>query len=76
MIPLVVLEEGSYEKDVLIYVNLGVPQMVGGMCDLFLLLTLVVVTHALWYLRIYTNKSTERPTVECSIKRKYDVIKS
>lgn len=30
MVPLVVLEEGSYEKDVLMYVNLGVPQMVGG----------------------------------------------
>ncbi|XP_055696022.1 sodium/calcium exchanger 1 isoform X2 [Lutzomyia longipalpis] len=29
MIPLVVLEEGSYEKDVLLYVNLGEPQMVG-----------------------------------------------
>lgn len=32
MIPLVVMEEGSYEKDVLLYINLGVPQMVGGMC--------------------------------------------
>lgn len=31
-IPLIVLEEGSYEKDVLMYINLGVPQMVGGMC--------------------------------------------
>lgn len=31
MIPLIVLEEGSYEKDVLVYINLGVPQMVGGM---------------------------------------------
>ncbi|XP_055696023.1 sodium/calcium exchanger 1 isoform X3 [Lutzomyia longipalpis] len=30
MIPLVVLEEGSYEKDVLLYVNLGEPQMVGA----------------------------------------------
>lgn len=30
MIPLVILEEGSYEKDVLFYVNLGEPQMVGG----------------------------------------------
>lgn len=29
-IPLVILEEGSYEKDVLLYVNLGEPQMVGG----------------------------------------------
>lgn len=29
-IPLVILEEGSYEKDVLFYVNLGEPQMVGG----------------------------------------------
>ncbi|XP_059610533.1 sodium/calcium exchanger 1 [Phlebotomus argentipes] len=29
MIPLVILEEGSYEKDVLLYVNLGEPQMVG-----------------------------------------------
>lgn len=24
------MEEGSYEKDVLLYVNLGEPQMVGG----------------------------------------------
>lgn len=32
MIPLAVLEEGSYEKDVIMYINLGVPQMVGGMC--------------------------------------------
>ncbi|XP_055697182.1 sodium/calcium exchanger 1 isoform X3 [Phlebotomus papatasi] len=30
MIPLVILEEGSYEKDVLLYVNLGEPQMVGA----------------------------------------------
>lgn len=30
IIPLVILEEGSYEKDVLFYVNLGEPQMVGG----------------------------------------------
>lgn len=30
IIPLVILEEGSYEKDVLLYVNLGEPQMVGG----------------------------------------------
>lgn len=29
-IPLVIIEEGSYEKDVLFYVNLGEPQMVGG----------------------------------------------
>ncbi|XP_031629723.1 sodium/calcium exchanger 1 isoform X2 [Contarinia nasturtii] len=29
-IPLVILEEGSYEKDVLLYVNLGEPQMVGA----------------------------------------------
>lgn len=29
-IPLIILEEGSYEKDVLFYVNLGEPQMVGG----------------------------------------------
>ncbi|GAB0087601.1 uncharacterized protein DMENIID0001_019290 [Sergentomyia squamirostris] len=29
MIPLMILEEGSYEKDVLLYVNLGEPQMVG-----------------------------------------------
>lgn len=29
-IPLVILEEGSYEKDVLLYVNIGEPQMVGG----------------------------------------------
>lgn len=27
---MVILEEGSYEKDVLFYVNLGEPQMVGG----------------------------------------------
>lgn len=32
IIPLVILEEGSYEKDVLLYVNLGEPQMVGGNC--------------------------------------------
>lgn len=30
IIPLVILEEGSYEKDVLFYVNLGEPQMIGG----------------------------------------------
>ena len=30
VIPLVILEEGSYEKDVLFYVNIGEPQMVGG----------------------------------------------
>lgn len=30
IIPLVILEEGSYEKDVLFYVNIGEPQMVGG----------------------------------------------
>lgn len=30
IIPLVILEEGSYEKDVLMYVNIGEPQMVGG----------------------------------------------
>lgn len=29
-IPLVILEEGSYEKDVLLYVNIGEPHMVGG----------------------------------------------
>lgn len=29
-IPLIILEEGSYEKDVLFYVNLGEPEMVGG----------------------------------------------
>jgi solute carrier family 8 (sodium/calcium exchanger) len=29
VIPLVILEEGSYEKDVLFYVNLGEPEMVG-----------------------------------------------
>ncbi|KAG5669770.1 hypothetical protein PVAND_000064 [Polypedilum vanderplanki] len=29
-IPLVILEEGSYEKDVLFYVNLGEPQMIGA----------------------------------------------
>ncbi|CRL05215.1 CLUMA_CG018329, isoform A [Clunio marinus] len=28
-IPLVILEEGSYEKDVLFYVNIGEPQMIG-----------------------------------------------
>ncbi|CAO1425502.1 unnamed protein product [Diamesa serratosioi] len=32
-IPLVILEEGSYEKDVLLYVNLGPPQMIGGTDD-------------------------------------------
>lgn len=30
VIPLVILEEGSYEKDVLLYVNIGEPNMVGG----------------------------------------------
>ncbi|XP_070493895.1 sodium/calcium exchanger Calx isoform X2 [Chironomus tepperi] len=30
VIPLVILEEGSYEKDVLFYVNIGEPQMVGA----------------------------------------------
>lgn len=30
IIPLVILEEGSYEKDVLFYVNIGEPQMIGG----------------------------------------------
>lgn len=29
-IPLNIIEEDSYEKDVLFYVNLGDPQMVGG----------------------------------------------
>lgn len=31
-IPLIIIEEGSYEKDVLLYANLGEPQMVGGNC--------------------------------------------
>lgn len=29
-IPLIILEEGSYEKDVLFYVNIGEPTMIGG----------------------------------------------
>lgn len=31
------MEEGSYEKDVLLYVNIGEPQMVGGklICFIF-----------------------------------------
>lgn len=35
-IPLVILEEGSYEKDVLLYVNIGEPQMVGGKNEQFI----------------------------------------
>lgn len=37
-IPLVILEEGSYEKDVLLYVNIGEPQMVGGKKTFFKLI--------------------------------------
>ena len=41
---MVVLEEGSYEKDVLMYINLGVPQMVGGRCSF---LTRSLLWHSL-----------------------------
>lgn len=42
-IPLIILEEGSYEKDVLFYVNLGEPQMVGGNTLIDALLFVVVL---------------------------------
>lgn len=35
-IPLIIIEEGSYEKDVLFYVNLGEPQMVGGKISIYI----------------------------------------
>lgn len=40
VIQLTILEEGSYEKDVLLYVNIGEPQMVGGklICFMFCLI--------------------------------------
>lgn len=49
MIPLVVLEEGSYEKDVLLYVNLGEPQMVGGKIIAFIIIYYIFEIDTLSY---------------------------